>query len=98
MTRDEILTDFETRLRAKFTPALNTGSAMDALQLVGETIRELREVTAHSQPETVVSKEVPRPNRCGVYFVDHPGVCDLPVGHDGDHRFVSPMLTNAEQG
>jgi hypothetical protein len=28
------------------------------------------------------------PNRCGVYFVDHPGSCDLPSGHEGDHRFV----------
>lgn len=32
--------------------------------------------------------------KCRVYFVDHPGVCDLPVGHEGEHHFVSSILRN----
>lgn len=32
--------------------------------------------------------------RCGVYFRDSPGVCDLPFGHEGEHHFVSTILRN----
>jgi hypothetical protein len=39
---EDILTQFEERLRAKFTPSLNTGTAMDALVLVGEVLRDMR--------------------------------------------------------
>ena len=38
----EVLPILEERIRAKFTPALNTGTAMDALVLVAEAIRELQ--------------------------------------------------------
>ena len=40
--RQTVLTVLEARIRAKFTPALNTGSAMDALVLVAEALRELK--------------------------------------------------------
>ena len=38
----EVLPILEERIRAKFTPALNTGTPMDALVLVAEAIRELK--------------------------------------------------------
>ena len=39
---DETLTILEEQIRRRFTPELNTGTAMDALILVGEAIRALR--------------------------------------------------------
>lgn len=36
------LQEVDTALRAKLTPALNTGTAMDMLVLVGETLREFQ--------------------------------------------------------
>ena len=42
--RAETLTQLQAAIQAKFTPALNTGTAMDALVLVGEAIRELEGV------------------------------------------------------
>lgn len=36
------LQEVDTALRAKLTPALNTGTAMDMLVLVGETLRDLQ--------------------------------------------------------
>src|SRR3990167_10703589 len=38
----ETLTILEEQIRQRFTPALNTGSALDGLRLVGEAIQALR--------------------------------------------------------
>lgn len=42
----DLLAALDARIRAKCTPALNTGTALDAMILVGEAIRELREESA----------------------------------------------------
>ena len=42
LAADETLTILEEQIRRRFTPELNTGTAMDALILVGEAIRALR--------------------------------------------------------
>ena len=39
---DETLTILEEWIRQRFTPALNTGSALDGIYVVGEAIRALR--------------------------------------------------------
>ncbi len=50
MTPTECLTELETRMTARFTPSLNTASALEALILVAETIREMKaEVEAQSR-------------------------------------------------
>jgi hypothetical protein len=45
--RAEVLNEFHSRLLAKCTPALNTGTALDMLILVGQTLAEMQ---AHSWP------------------------------------------------
>ena len=30
--------------------------------------------------------------KCRAYFVDHPGVCDLPYGHEGEHHFADSIM------
>lgn len=45
-TAHDILTRVDARLRSKLTPALNTGTALEALILVAETIREMRAESA----------------------------------------------------
>lgn len=47
MTTIECLKELETRITARFTPSLNTASALEALILVSETIREMK---AEAQP------------------------------------------------
>ena len=36
--------------------------------------------------------------RCRVYFRDVPGVCDLPLGHDGAHRMTTFTATPSAEG
>jgi hypothetical protein len=40
--RAEVLNEFHSRLLAKCTPALNTGTALDMLILVGQTLAEMQ--------------------------------------------------------
>ena len=50
LAADETLTILEEQIRQRFTPDMNTGSALDGIRLVGEAIRALRaELTDHSE-------------------------------------------------
>ena len=51
MTPTECLTELETRITARFTPSLNTASALEALILVAETIREMK-AEVEAQPRS----------------------------------------------
>lgn len=45
------LAEFDTKLRAKFTPALNTGTAMELMILVSDVIREMSPDAAPQAPQ-----------------------------------------------
>ena len=49
LAADETLTILEEQIRQRFTPELNTGSALDGLRLVGEAIRALRAELADAE-------------------------------------------------
>ena len=51
----------------------------DGAGLIGQTIPE------------IAGTEASMNSKCGIYFVGHPGVCDRPYGHDGEHHFVATI-------